>query len=562
MMRRNRGDGVGETFRQNFFESPMSNLTQLSNSEMRGTFFNGRAGVDLFLDNRNTLTFTGSFVRGKFEPGDVIMTTTEFLYPDNSVLSSYLRSSDQERMFRNMGGAMLFKHLFPKKGAEWTADVHFNKVRFEGNSAYLTEYDSGIETQERQEVLGRGSFLTLQSDFINPLDDKTKLEGGVKATLRNNRNDNMSFFLDDEHLWIQVNQLSDHYKFDNNVYAAYLQGSRQLDKWGIQAGLRAESSFYRGALTDRDSSFTISYPFCLFPSIFLTHKLNDSEQFQLSYTRRVNRPNFFQTMPFTDFSDSLNLRRGNPRLLPEFTNSVEFSYQKIFKSGHNILVSIYYKQATDLIASYQFTEYSEDLQRDVVITSYANSDMASAYGAEFTVKNSFFDVVELTTNLNVYRSEVDATNVETDLMVSRVSAFLKETVQIVLPAKFSLQINGEYRTRASFTPVTNNEPFRGGGPPSQNTAQGYTQSYWFADVSLRKEFLKSKASVTLSVQDIFSTREFGSYISTDFFTQESSRIMNPQQVRLNFSYRFGRMDVSLLRRKNNRVNMEGNDMMQ
>jgi outer membrane receptor protein involved in Fe transport len=562
MMRNNRGEGEGETFRQNFFESPPSNLTQISNTEMRGNFLNGRVGVDLFLDNRNTLTFTGSFVRGKFQPGDEIMTTTEFLYPGDTEFSSYLRTSQQDRMFRNIGGAMLFKHLFPKKGAEWTADIHFNKVRFEGNSAYTTDYDTGIESNERQEGLGRGGFLTLQSDFINPLDDKTKLEGGVKATLRDNRNDNMSFYFDSEdNDWVQVSQLSDHYKFDDDIYAAYLQASRQSDKWGIQAGLRAESSFYRGALTDRDSSFRIEYPFSVFPSVFLTHKLNDSEQLQLSYTRRVNRPNFFQTMPFTDFSDSLNLRRGNPYLLPEFTNSLEFSYQKIFNSGHNILVSVYYKQATDLIASYQFTEFNDDLQRDVVITSYANGDMAAAYGAELTVKNSFFDKVDLTTNLNVYRSEVDATNVETDLEVSRVSAFLKETVQIALPAKLTLQINGEYRTKASFTPVTNNEPFRGGGPPSQNTAQGYTKSYWFADVSLRKDILKNKGSLTLSVQDVFSTREFGSYISTDFFTQESARHMNPQQVRLNFSYRFGRMDVQLLKRRNNRMDGQGNDMM-
>jgi hypothetical protein len=70
----------------------------------------------------------------------------------------------------------------------------------------------------------------------------------------------------------------------------------------------------------------------LFPSVFLTRKLNEAgDQMQLAYTRRVNRPNFFQTMPFTDFSDSLNLRRGNVQLLPEFTNSLELSYQKIFQ---------------------------------------------------------------------------------------------------------------------------------------------------------------------------------------------------------------------------------------
>lgn len=563
MLLSNRGQGEGETMRQNLFGDPATTLTQLSVTNMKGAFGNARAGVDLFLDNRNTLTISGNFVRGQFKPGDEITTITDYLYPDGVLSSTYLRTSDQDRNFRNYGASMQFKHLFPKKGAEWTADLNFNRVRFEGGSAYHTQYDTGVESRERQESLGQGGFLTLQSDFVNPLDERTKLEGGVKATLRNNRNDNMSFVLaDGANDWLQISQLSDHFKFNDNVFAAYLQASRQYDKWGIQAGLRAESSYYHGALTDRDSSFTIAYPISLFPSLFLTRKLNDADQLQLAYTRRVNRPNFFQTMPFTDFSDSLNLRRGEPALLPEFTNSLELSYQNIFNNGNNLLISVYYKQASDLIASYQFTEFNEDLNKEVVITSFANSNWAAAYGAELTLKNNFFGWLDLTSNLNVYQSSVDATNVESDLEVSRMSAFLKETVQLTLPKNFAFQLNGEYRTKASFTPTTNNDPFRGGGPPSQNTAQGYTKANWFLDASLRKDILKNQASLTLSVQDIFASRKFGSYTATDFFTQETSRLMNPRLVRLNFSYRFGKMDAALFSRKNNRVNMQGNDMMQ
>jgi len=562
MLNKHKGDGEGTTLRQNLFGDPLTNVMQQSNTKMNGTFANVRAGVDFFLDNRNTLTFSGNFMRGKFMPADDITTTTDFLYPDGLISSSYIRSSEQDRNFRNMGLSAQFKHLFPKKGAEWTADVNYNRVKFMGGSQYSTKYDTGVESLEKQEGAGHGGFLTLQSDFVNPINDKTKIEGGIKATLRDNHNDNMSsFFNAGENTWTQVSQLSDHYKFNDNVFAAYIQGSREYGKWGIQAGLRAESSYYKGALTDRDSSFTIAYPVSLFPSVFVTRKLNESDQIQLAYTRRVNRPNFFQTMPFTDFSDSLNLRRGNPALLPEFTNSVELSYQNVFSKGHNLLVSLYYKQATDLIASYQFTEFNADLNKEVVITSFTNGNHAAAYGAELTLKNNFFKWLDLTSNVNVYQSDVDASNVENNLKTSRMSAFFKETVQVKLPAGFSFQMNGEYRTKASFTPVTNNDPFRPGGPPSQNTAQGYTKAYWFVDASLRKDFWKNQASVTLSMQDVFASRKMGSYTATGFFTQETERFMNPQMLRLNFSYRFGKMDTSLFTRKNNRVNTQGTDMM-
>ncbi|MCG8327678.1 MAG: TonB-dependent receptor family protein [Chitinophagales bacterium] len=561
MLFRRSGQTDGETIRNNFFDTPPTELTQDTDSDIKGVFGMGRAGVDYFMDNRNTLTLSGSYVLGAFRPADIISSTTDYLYSTGATSSSYVRTSDLERGFHNIGFSAQFKHLFPRKGAEWTADANYNQVRFERDSDFFTEFDDGTETKERQETFGKGSFLTLQTDFIYPTDNNIKLEGGLKATLRDNINENMNFVqYDNTSDWERIYQLSDNYEYDDDVYAAYIQAGKEFGNWGVQAGLRAESSFYTGVLPEQDSSFNIEYPISLFPSVFLTRKINDKDQIQLAYSRRITRPRFFQTMPFTDFSDSLNLRRGNPQLIPQFTNSVELSYQNIFENGSNLLISVYYKQATNLIASYQFTEYNAELDREAVITSYANSDKAAAYGAEITFKNSIGKWMEITSNLNVYQSDVDATNVENELEVSRMSAFLKETVQIKLPKDFMLQLNGEYRTRASFTPTNDNQRFRG-GPRSQNTAQGYTKEYWFVDASIRKSFLKRKASLTLSVQDIFATRKNGSYTETDFFTQETSRIRNPQLVRLSFSYRFGKMDASLFNRRNNRNNSQGNDMM-
>ncbi|MGB3800851.1 MAG: outer membrane beta-barrel protein [Lewinella sp.] len=561
MLMSRQGTSESTTLRETFNQDPNTLITQQSTSDMNGTFGNVRAGMDYFLDNRNTLTLSGSYMRGAFAPGEVLTNLTDYLYADGTETTAYDRFSDQDRNFQNYGASLQFKHLFSREGAEWTADLNYNQVRFEGDGLYRSEYATGAVSQQRQTSLGTGSFLTLQSDFILPIDKLTKLEGGVKATLRSNENEQANFVnYDEEGEWTQITQLSDAFAFQDNVFAGYLQAGREIGQWGFQVGLRAESSFYEGTLTGLDSSFNIDYPISLFPSAFVTRKLNETDQIQLAYTRRINRPNFFQTMPFTDFSDSLNLRRGNPQLLPEFTNSLELSYQNIFPSGNNLLFSVYYKQATDLIAAYQLNEYNEALGAEAIVTTFANTDRAAAYGAELTFKNNLFGWLDLTSNLNVYQSNVDAGNLESDLQISRVSGFLKETAQIRLPHDFALQLNGEYRTRASFTPSTNNSAFGGGGP-SQNTAQGYTESVWFVDASLRKGLWKNAASLTLSVQDIFASREYGSYILTDFFSQETSRLMNPQLVRLNFTYRFGKMDASLFQRKNTNSSSQGSDMM-
>ncbi len=560
MLNNMRGFSDAETARQNLFGTPRTNVTQTVDGLMEGYFANGRGGIDWFIDNRNTLTISGSYTRGHFEPNDEITTRTDSLFQTGTTFSESFRSSVQDRNFRNLGSSIQFKHLFPKAGAEWTADLNYNRVKFNGGSDFRTQFSSGAESLERQMSEGSGQFITFQSDFVNPINDKMKLEGGVRVAMRRNKNDNENAYFDQaDGMWVPVTSLADHFKFNDDVYAAYGQFSHQFEKWGYQVGLRAESSFYGGELTDRDSSFSINYPISLFPSVFFTRKINDLDNIQFAYTRRINRPNFFQTMPFLDFSDSLNLRRGEPTLRPEFMHSMELSYQNVFNKGHNLLVSVYFKQANDLITNYQFTEFNEDLGKEVLITSYANSNSSKAYGGEITLKNSFFNFLDFTTNVNLYQSKLDASNVESSLVIDQFSWFVKELIQVKLPAGFSFQLSGEYRSRASFTPNEGNRMPWMAGPT--NTAQGYTLANWFVDAALRKDLMDRKATLTLNVNDIFRTRRSGTYTESDIFIQDTWRVRDPQVFRLNFSYRFGKMDMSLFKRKNMRMNMQGNDMM-
>ena len=265
-------------------------------------------------------------------------------------------------------------------------------------------------------------------------------------------------------------------------------------------------------------------------------------------------------LPFTDFTDSLNLRRGNANLLPEFTNSLELTYQNFFENGDNLLISAYYKQASDLITSYQFQEFDAALDQDLVITSYANSSNSLAYGIEFTLRNNISKSIELTSNVNLYNSRVDASNVEAGLINEQFTWFAKENINIKLPKSFMLQLSAEYQGPAAFTPSD------GGGHRHwrgvTNSAQGYTLGRGYVDFAVRKDLFKRKGNLTVSIQDIFATRKSGSHSESEFFIQDSWRIRNPQTVRVSFSYRFGKQDMSLFKRKNNRVNSAGSDMMQ
>ena len=553
--------GQGETYRENFFGNPATNIFQANENEFSGRFANIRGGLDWFINNRNTLTFSASYTNGKFNPTDVINIRTDSLYSSMPTFSQTIRESQSERHFQNTGGSILFKHLYPKDGKEWTADININKIQFEGMGSFHTSFlNSELESREQQLSVGGTTFFTAQTDYVDPITKNLKLEAGLRAAIRTHDNDNLNaVYVPSTGEYVRIPNFADQYNFDDQVFAAYGTLSHQFSKWGYMLGLRAESSRYTGTLPESGSTFNNDYPLSLFPSVFATYKLNEQDNIQASYTRRINRPNFFQLLPFTDFSDSLNLRRGNPNLLPEFTNSFEMSYQNVMKGGHDILVTAYYKQASDLITTYQFSEYDEALGRDFLITSYTNSNSSTAYGMEFTMRNTFFKNIELTSNVNLYQARVDASNVEQNLVNEQFTWTVKENLTIKLPADFRLQVSGEYRSKAAFTPSGGGR--FGGWRGVTNTAQGYTLPNWYVDAAIRKDLFKRKASLAVSVRDIFASRQFGTYSESSFFVQERWSIRNPQMVSVNFSYRFGKPDVSLFKRKNTKINTGGSDMM-
>ncbi len=561
-----RNIGTGETDRDNLFGMPLTSVLQTSNNENNGFFAGGRAGIDWFATNRNTFTLSGNFNKGRFKPEDRLNIHTDTLYDSYTTSSDALRLSKSERQFQNLGAQLAFKHLFPKDGKEWTADVNFNGTKSNGGGDFTTQYPT-FETRQRQANTGNNISFTTQTDFTTPLNSNMKLEAGGRAAIRDYKSENSNSqydFASDQ--YIIVPGFADRYQYNDQVYAAYTTFSHSFPKWGYQVGLRAESSLYVGELLNSDSSFRNEYPLSLFPSAFLTYKLNEEDNLQLSYTRRINRPGFFQLIPYPDFSDSLTVSVGNPGLKPEFTNALELSYQNIFAKGHNVLISTYYREATDLITRYQYPEFNEVLNREAVISTFRNANSSKAYGVEFTIKNTVWKKLELTTNLNFYNSIVNASNVETDLKTEQFTWFGKENINLKLPASFTFQVSGEYQSRTSFASDGGGGGGRGpggggggymGGPSS--TAQGYSLPNWFVDVSLRKDLWKRTATITLSMQDIFRSRRTGSHTESTVFIQDTWRRRDPQLVRLNFSYRFGKFDSSLFKRKNTRVSNDGGE---
>jgi outer membrane receptor protein involved in Fe transport len=579
MYNQRKSKGFSETDRTDFLRNGYAFLQQKNAPINEGHFAFARAGVDFFLDNRNTFTIAGSHGGGNFNADDRINITRDTVLPNYTSMERGLRITDGRSEFRNYGSMFSYKHNFPTSGKELTADANFNYSRHNNWNNFQTQYFQPNNTPKTPNLLeqvnggGRTKFLTMQTDFVNPITDKIKIEMGVRANFRDFKSFNDNFFFSPAQATFVLNPgISTRYEFTDRIYAGYVTFAQQVKTFSYQLGLRVESSDYEGLLVTRNQKFQNEYPFSFFPSVFLSQKIDDKQDLQLNYSRKINRPNFFQLIPFVDYADSLNISRGNPNLVPEFTNLVELSYQVNFRKGHNILATAYYRNTDDLITRVQTKEPNPDLNRNdsVILTTFANANNASAYGLEITGRNKLAAWWDITTNVNLFNSKLNSSNVQTGLNSERFSYFAKLNNSFRLPKSFSVQLSADYQSKTLLPPSSSGGGQRGGmmgggpfGGGQLSTANGYIKPNYGVDIAIRKEFMKNNAaSISLSVNDIFRTKMYSTFAESIYFVQNTDRRRDPQVVRLNFNYRFGKFDAALFKRKNQKGESEGMQGMQ
>ncbi|MBX2925055.1 MAG: TonB-dependent receptor [Chitinophagaceae bacterium] len=540
------------------------NIFQDNLSKTKGGFLFGKLGLDYFVTNRTTLSAGIIRVHGKFIPNETIDIQTDSLYDGNTYSKLSDRLSQSTREFNALGFQAGMKHNFKTTGEEWTADFNMFNGKMESDALYtMNHYTDNKEvtgTQLQKNVSsGKNRFMTIQTDYVKPLKGSTKLETGLRAQITNTESNNENLIrypgADD---YIKIMAATTNYKNTNNVYAAYASLASNIgEKFGYKIGLRAESSIYTGRLINSGEKFKNSYPVSLFPSLFLSQKLNKKQELQFSVTRRINRPNFFQLIPYTDYTDSLNITRGNADLVPEFTYTAEFSYSKTFTGNNTFLASVYYKYTDHLITRYYDTAINEISGKRDYISTFVNANSARSFGMELTSVNTLSKWWDITTNINLYNSRINTDNIAGTSQDPMWSMFGKLNNNFKLSKTFTMQLSADYQSKTNL-PITTAQQF---GPPmssAQSASQGYIKAFYGVDLAIKKTFLKDNAaSATLSFNDIFRSRKSDQYSRGTGFEQYYYRLNNPQMVRLTLTYRFGKVDMSLFKRQNLKGQGEG-----
>ncbi len=551
------------------FTNPDTLIYSKDNQVNLGYFGFIRGGFDYFIDNRNTITINANYSRANFKTDGLQAIDTGA----NFLISNSDRSTFSEFNNKNFGGQFSYKHNFPKVGHNLSGDINYNSsknTRDFNNST--TSFDAtgtqkGNSFLQKSEGKGLNNFFTIQTDYENLIKLESKFEGGLRAAIRNFESENYQYVFDyfSTNSYIINPRASNRYKYTDAVYAAYSTYSFKSKKTSFQLGLRIESSNYKGklqTLAGADSTeFSIKYPISLFPSAFITHKINDKEDLQINYSRRVNRPNFFQLLPSFDFSDPQNPSVGNPGLNPEFTHSFEFSYNNAYKKNANFLATAYFKYSDNLITRYIYKDINRNIKNatdSLYYGSYINANNSYTYGLELTNKMPVTKWWDLMINFNLYNTQINAVIPNQTIDNSLVSWFSKVNTTFKLSKGLTLQLTWESRSKTIIPQGGGGGRMFGGG--TQTSAQGFVLPRWFdVDASIRKEWTWKNgrtASINISMNDLFRN-SIQSEVNAFYFSQNTFRLRDPQVLRINFNYKFGKTDATLFKRKNTKAEQSG-----
>lgn len=533
--RLSRTENDGNSFRTSTLNNSTSFLSQINNGLFDFGSNNFTAGLDYMPNDFSTFTFSYRFRKFGFDSDNLVKNTN--LNSLNEISNYFERSSVADRNMRSNNFTLSYKKTFEIKGQELTSDIIYGDNKMDRNEDIVqTNFNLDLTPSTDPALLQKGlsnntnKQWTIQSNYVNPIEGFGRIETGFKTSLKdlNSLNDYQNFDYNTSS-WIANPLRKTDFDYKEQLYAVYGIYSNIIGSFQFQIGLRAEQANVDGFEAVSTTSFNKNY-FALYPTVHLVQPLPDDQEIQLSYSRRVERPNNRELNPFVDRSDSLNIQYGNPELNPEFINSIELGYSKFFGKT-SLTSSVFYKITNDAISN--FTILNED---GVTETTWRNLAKNSSYGIELTASHPLFDWLRLNGSFSYFNTKFEGQNLSTN----DYSWLGKLNTTFMFSKDFNIQVNANYNS-----PIV--------------TVQGKIKEMFSTDFAVKKDFMDGQLSVTFRVSDIFNTRKMNSEtFGTNFYTT-SYRKRESRVAYLGISYRLSPGNGNKEKDKRTQQNEEGMD---
>ena len=529
------------------------NQTYDSDSKQRGNNFFTRAGVTLHATTKDDFSLSGMLMHG----GGNSHSYTPYIY---TAVANGLNNYQLDRINRSRTGMDMrygefnYRHSFNDKHfIDFTADLSSWKMNgdnwYQDSTVVVGIDDVTYSYQYRPQYINNHR-KELKLEYENQVTKNFKIEAGYNGNFSRENTPQESYM--DNTSFDGTNASEDKLFFNRFIYkqdlhAFYTTLSYKFGALSLMGGLRGEywrvntESYTWEQEHDaslREQPFKKDY-FQLFPSVFMSWQMTETQQLQLNYTRRLRRPWGGQLNSFRDTRDATTVSFGNPYLTPEFSNSFSLNYLKQW-NDHSLLVSAYYRPTTDVIQRISYKNQEDGL----FYQTSMNVAKSVSTGLEMTVKNKLWRILDLTTSANAYYYRLNGFSYDIDGQTVTGNSDhnftwnARMTASLMLPYDISIQSTGRYTARQVIT-------------------QGYRKANYSIDFGARKNFFNKLFTLSVNCRDLLDSRRFETFTSGPNFTRHQINRRGGRRMSMTLTWNFGNMKQK--KRPNKSHNSE-NDM--
>ncbi|MDQ2720755.1 MAG: TonB-dependent receptor [Bacteroidota bacterium] len=480
---------------------------------------NLKLGMDFYANKKTTF---GVVFSGYLNPAkETSINRTNLNDANNQIDSVVIANNSNKSNSNNFATNLNLRHSFDSTGKEFTVDLDYltyyqTTDQFLVNNFLNPDFSVRKDpSQLKGNLPSQVDIYSAKTDFTFPLKKSAKIETGLKAsyvTTDNNalykNNTNSGYITDDGK--------TNHFIYKENINAAYINYSRQIKKWGIQAGIRAENTNAKGHQagnsTRPDSLFTKNYT-NLFPTAYASYEANKKNTFSVNYGRRIDRPDYQDLNPFYYFLDEYTYQVGNTLLQPQFSDNFELSHTY---NGF-LTTTLNYTEVHNVFADVlkQITSERKTFATKENISSKKNFGLAMS--ANFPVTKFWTSNLYANVNHDTYHGALGSGI----LNVQGTTFFSNMNNQFKFDKGWSAELSGFYRSKGI-------------------ESQMVINPMWRLDAGVQKQILKNKGSLKLSIRDIFNSQSFSGYVNYQDIDVRIKNIRDSRTASLTFSYRFGK----------------------
>jgi outer membrane receptor protein involved in Fe transport len=508
------------TFKRNFINENNipSFISTVSDRDPIQRNHNIRLGLDLQLSDKTVIGGLISAYDNKWTMEALNLSEES----ENNFPTAYVELFNTERnQWSHFGSNLNLKHNFEaNKFISFNMDyLHYKDENptdytnsfFDGNKNFLNEeLTKSNKTTPINIVVGK-------ADYSNQLNDEWKIETGIKGAFSNFENDVLIENFDGQE-FVEDPSLTNFSNLDERILAAYASADYKLnDKTSLKLGLRYEhinsqlDTDTQGKVVDRQSGN-------LFPSAFISHKVNDTLSFNLSYSKRITRPTFNDIAPFLIFFDPTTFFAGNPAIQSSISNSIKFDV-----NYRSLILSAQYSIEDESISRFQ-PQFDEE--NDRLIYKSANIDKTKVFAITLGVPVTITNWWKLQNNLIFLNTKVED-NIDGLPLNFKQSSFNFNNSQ-----SFNLAEN-----------LTAELDFYYSGPRLSGSTR--RDGIYGMNIGVQKKFSDKWGRLLFSVRNIWDSLDFKSNTNIPEQNLNARRIIDFQNrtFSLTYSRNFGNRDL-------------------